>query len=150
MNAKNAILAIIVTAVCSFLYGALTCGWLFNWVYQIPPSEIWRTTEQMGGLFFLWVFLANILICALFVIVYGVLQKALPGEESVNKGLMYGFFVWLLSGLPGAIHMKLWTIVAPQAAIYQLINTLVIYLIIGALTGAICKEEKEEVEEKKE
>jgi putative effector of murein hydrolase LrgA (UPF0299 family) len=150
MNARNAVLAIIVTAVCSFVYHSLTCGWIFNWVYKIPPSHIWRSPEQMGGLFFLWVFLSTLLFCALFTIVYTIIQKGLPAEEAVNKGLLYGFFVWMLAGVPAALSMKLWTIAAPKVTIYQLINSLVHYLIIGAVLGTICREKREEEEKEEE
>jgi hypothetical protein len=117
----------------------LTCGWLFSWVYQVPPI-IWRTPADMmqfpnmvvsyGG---------NLLISLIFVLVFGWIYKGLPGKGA-KKGLAYGFMVWLVGTLSGIALMPSYMTIATTVVVYWLIQLLVISLINGAIVGAIYKK----------
>ncbi len=46
MNAKKIVISGVLIWIISSIFGFLTCGWLFNWVYQLPPN-IWRDPAVM-------------------------------------------------------------------------------------------------------
>jgi hypothetical protein len=137
MNTKRILIASLVVWIVSTAFGWLTCGWLFNWVYTLPPN-IWQPEEVMAtGL--IWMALLGILIAAIFVTVYAVLFKGIPGK-GVNKGLTYGSLIWLVSGFSGMITMPFYMTIATTVVVYWIMNFLVISLINGAIVGAIYGE----------
>lgn len=138
MNVKKVILATIVIWIVGFLFAWFTCGWLFNWVYQIPPI-IWHGPETMmstGNM--IWSNLIGIIRALLFVLVYIVFSKALAGQGAV-RGMQYGFFIWLVGALYGMASMPFYMTIATTVVIYWIIQALVLNLIMGALVGAIYK-----------
>lgn len=90
MNNKKIINTGLVIWITSVLYGWLTCGWLFNWVYKLPPN-IWRTVEEMtSGNSLLWTNLIGLAVALIFIKVYAYLHKILPGQGA-KKGMLYAF-----------------------------------------------------------
>jgi MFS family permease len=139
MNVKRLIIAAIVIWIVSAVWGFLTCGWLFNWVYQIAPM-IWRSNEAiMSGTTLGLSLVFGLLIAFIFVIVYGVLYDGIP-SEGVKKGLVYGFLLWLVCALSGMITMPLYMTISWTVVIYWIINALVMMLINGAIVGAIYED----------
>lgn len=139
MNTKKFLIAAIAVWIINGVFGWLTCGWLFNWVYQLPPN-IWKTSEEMSSNL-VWMNLAGILSAAAFVLVFAVIYKGIPGEGA-KKGLIYGFLVWLVSSFSGLITMPLYMTIATTVVIYWIINHLIISLITGAIVGMIYKEQE--------
>ena len=137
MNTKRILLATFVIWVVSAVFGFLTCGWLFNWVYTLPPN-IWKTPEVMATNL-IWMNLLGILTAVIFVTLFAFLYKGIPGK-GVKKGITYGFIVWLVGGLSGMITMPFYMTIATTVVIYWIINALVISLINGAIVGVIYKE----------
>ena len=35
----------IVAMVVSSIFGAITCGGIFNWVYKLEPTNVWKNME---------------------------------------------------------------------------------------------------------
>ncbi len=140
MNVKKIAVASVVIWIVSAVFGWLTCGWLFNWVYQLPPN-IWKSPEEMS-VSLIWMNLIGLLTAAIFVLVFAVLYKGIPGE-GVKKGLIYGFLIWLVSSFSGLITMPFYMTIATTVVIYWIINHLVMCLIIGAIAGAIYKEQNQ-------
>jgi len=91
MNTKRILVATIAIWIVSVVFGFLTCGWLFNWVYQIPPN-IWKTTEQMAGNM-LWVTLIGLIPALLFSLVFAVLYNGIPGKgiKTPNRSRAAGY-----------------------------------------------------------
>lgn len=138
MNVKKVILSTIIIWIVGAIFGWLTCGWLFNWVYQIPPI-IWQdptaltTTGSMIGSN-----LIGIISALLFVLVYIVFYKAISGQGAV-RGMQYGFFIWLVGTLSGMAVMPFYMTIATIVVVYWIIQALVLNLIMGAIVGAIYK-----------
>ena len=137
MNAKKILLSGIIVWIISTAFGWLTCGWLFNWVYQIPPTNIWVTPEKMMDNL-LWINLIGFVTAIIFIGVYAYFYKSLPGE-GVSKGMRYGFIVWLVGALSVTAIMPFYATIATTVIVYWIINALVIKLINGAVVGAVYK-----------
>ncbi|MFC1732880.1 hypothetical protein ACFL6I_21465 [candidate division KSB1 bacterium] len=138
MNTKRLFLATLAIWLFGTVYAMLTCGWLFNWVYQIPPI-IWKTpAEMMTASNMIGSNLSGIVVSFVFVLAYAMLYKGLP-EKGVKKGMIYGFIAWLIGPLSGIITMPYYMTIASQVVGYWIINMIIIYLVMGALVGLIYK-----------
>lgn len=137
MNVKRLIIASIVIWVVSFAFVMLTCGWLFTWVYEVPPL-IWVSPEEMNFALSIGGGLAT---AFFFTLVFAILYKGVPGK-GVTKGLMYGLLLWLVGPLVGTITMPVYMTIAWTVVIYWIIQMLVLHLINGLIVGAIYKPKK--------
>ena len=118
----------------------LTCGWLFNWVYTLPPTSLWKPPEaMMSASTLVATNLIGIVISFLFVIVFYVLYKGIPGK-GVKKGLCYGLILWLVGALSGMASMPFFMNIAVGVIIYWILAALVSNLIGGAIVGALYKK----------
>jgi hypothetical protein len=147
MRVGKAVLAGIVIWVVGIIWAMLTCGWLFNWVYTIPP-RIWKdaasitsTSNTIGS------GLLGLLIALIFVFVYAWLYKGIPGK-GIKKGLTYAFIVWLVSAFSGMITMPFYMTISWVVVIYWILNGLVGNLIFGLILGAIYKEKEASAKKK--
>lgn len=137
MNIKKMILAIIVVAVFNVLVGMLTCGGVFSWVYKLEPVSVWKPMENISlplmiaGTFF---------IDTLFVFVYTLINKGIPGKNKVVKGLVYGLLVWMVGLVPGMISTYLYMTVATTVVIYWTIWGFIVSPLKGIITAAIYGE----------
>lgn len=139
MNIKRIAIASVVIWIIGSVLGMLTCGWLFNWVYSIPPI-IWKTPVELMTLGnMIGSYLLGLLISVIFVVVFAVLYRGIPGR-GVKKGLMYGLLVWLVGAVSGLITTPFYMTIATTVIIYWIIQALVLNLINGAIVAAIYKK----------
>ena len=125
----------VVVAIVSLILGYLTCGWLFNWVYtDLEPMNVWKTQDQIN---FGLSAVGDLILAFILVWVYGLIAKGIPGQ-GVKKGMNYGLLVWLLS-LGGMWATLMFMTVNPGVVLYLTISGLVIFLIKGAIIGAMVK-----------
>lgn len=137
MNIKKIILAIIVVAVFNIIVGMLTCGGAFSWVYKLEPTNVWKPfTSVSMPLMMIGIFIMD----ALFVFVYALINKGIPGQNSFVKGLVYGLLVVLVGLVPGMISTYLYMTVATTVVIYWTIWGLIVSPIKGLITAAIYGE----------
>lgn len=139
MNIGRIFLAGIIVWIITGLYTWLTCGWLFNWVYNIPPTNIWRDPMALGAGNITLVILLSLLVGIIFALVYAFLYKGLP-KEGASKGVIYGFVIWLVGAFSGMVTMPFFMMISPWVVFYWIISGLIIFLINGAIVGAIYKE----------
>jgi MFS family permease len=138
MNIKRLILATLAIWVFGTVFSMLTCGWLFNWVYQIPPI-IWKSPEAiMATPNIVGSYLAGLVISLIFVTIYAMIHKGIP-KKGIKKGLIYGFIIYLVGPLSGNITMPYYMTISSVVVGYWLVNMLVTYLLMGLLVGAIYK-----------
>ena len=127
----------IIIGILKFIWGWLTCGWAFNWVYNIEPINIWKSAEEMP---FVLMGITNFIFAFLLVLVYSLIYKGLPGK-GVAKGLWFGLFVWLVGALPGNFALGMVTTMATQVIIYWIVSFLIASLwqglIIAVMYGKI-------------
>lgn len=137
MNIKKIILAIIVVAVFNIIVGMLTCGGVFSWVYKLEPTNVWKSvTSASMPLMMIGIFIMD----ALFVFVYALINKGIPGQNRFVKGLVYGLLVVLVGLVPGMISTYLYMTVATTVVIYWIIWGLIVSPIKGLITAAIYGE----------
>jgi hypothetical protein len=139
MNAKRILISGVVIWIVSSIFGFLTCGWLFNWVYQLPPNIWLAPTTIMSPGNMIGAHINGIIRGLLFALVFAILFKGIPGK-GVNKGMIYGVLVWLVGSLPGIASMPFYMTIATTVVVYWIILQLVMGVIEGAIVGAIYKE----------
>ena len=92
-----------------------------------PPNE-----------FYYYSIMFSIITGIIFAVVYETIKKGLPGE-SIRKGFYYGFLVFLISGIPFFLTMYLLINLPTTLLIVWLADSLIIYLIVGAIIAWLNK-----------
>ncbi len=133
MKIGKVILAGVVVGILGGIWGWLTCGWLFNWVYTLEPTGIWKAPGEMP---FILMSVMGLVFGIILAFVYALIHKGLPGKGIV-KGLTFGLFVWLVGGLPGCFSLGMVTVMAHGAVIYWILGALVVSLWQGLVIAAI-------------
>ncbi|MBU0567218.1 hypothetical protein KJ693_03880 [bacterium] len=133
MRIRRMLIAGVVSRIAGTILGIMTCGWLFNWVYALEPTEIWK---PMAGPPPLWFNLAGLALGIILALVYALLIKSIPGKGIV-KGLVFGLFVWLVGILPGMLATYTFMRIATTVVIYWTIQGLVVLLVEGVIIAAI-------------
>ena len=138
MKTSRIILVTVLIWLASTITVWLTCGWLFNWVYTLPPmiwlsaEEMMTTTNMIGS---------NVVMLVsglLFVLVYSMIYKGLPYNGTV-KGVVYGILIWSITAL-GMASMPFYMTVSKTVVIYWIIQALFIKIVTGAIVGKLCKK----------
>lgn len=111
--------------------GWLTCGWLFSWVYELPPTDFWLPMEQMN---MPMMTIMGLLMALFFAWVYSVIKNGIPGE-GVKKGITFGFLMWLIGPLFGIGMMAFYMQIATGVVIYWIVQALVMNIVSGAILG---------------
>lgn len=137
MNIKKLILAIIAVAIFNFLAGMATCCSTFSWVYKLEPTNVWRADENVSIPFAI---LGMFIVDAIFVWVYALINKGIPGANRFIKGLLYGLLVVLVGLLPGMVATYTYMTVATTVVAYWTISGFIISPLKGLITAAIYGE----------
>ena len=138
MNIKKLLIATVAMWIIGTIFGMLTCGWLFNWVYELPPN-IWQSNEVMMENLTLMNLLGFFRYFA-FALVFAFLHKGIP-ESGIKKGIIYGILIWLVGSFAGMFTMPLYMTISTTVVVYWMAQALVLNLINGAIVGKIYKEE---------
>ncbi|MBN1549404.1 hypothetical protein JW872_01955 [Candidatus Babeliales bacterium] len=116
-----------------YVFRILTCGWLFTWVYMIPP-HIWVDPQAMMQLpSLVGMNLISWLHALMFVVVYAFVNKYMP-FKGVTGGLLYGLGVTLVSSF-GMLTMPFYMTIAPTVVIYWVLQGLILNMVNGAIMG---------------
>ena len=135
MKVGRILIAGIAVSVVNIVWGFLTCGRFFNWVYTLKPTYIWKSAEEIP---FGLANIAGIIFAIFLALVYAVIKSALPGKGIV-KGLTYGLLIWLIGTLPGNFGLGMFTRIHPTVVTYWIISGLVVNLLYGLVIAAIYK-----------
>lgn len=80
INTKRILISGVVIWIVGTVFGLLTCGWLFNWVYQLPPN-IWKDpTMMMSAGNIIGANLIGLIRAIIFALVFALLYKGIPGK----------------------------------------------------------------------
>lgn len=140
MKKTRILISGIVIWIVSMIFGWLTCGWLFRWVYAIPPN-IFKKPELITNAWNMFaVTIAGLITAMLFATVYAILYRGIP-KSGIKKGIIYGCILWLVGPLPGIMVMPAYMTISTAIVIYWIIQALVLNVINGAIVGYIYKEE---------
>lgn len=138
MKISKVLLATIVVCVFNFIVGAITCGGYFSWVYKLEPTNVWNPiTKNSFGFMLLELVVVNLL----FVVVYALIHKGVPGKNKYTKGLIYGLLVWLVGMIPGMFATAIYMTVSKVVVIYWTILALIMSPLKGIITSTIYGEE---------
>lgn len=137
MKTGKILLASVVVAVFNFLIGALTCGWLFRWVYAIEPTTAWKPMSGPPGIGYM---IGSFILTVALVLVYAVLRKGIPGNNSFAKGFVFGLCIWAVSTLPGMYATYAFMNVATAWVVYMTIHGLIFLPIKGIIIASIYGE----------
>jgi len=141
INIKRVLISGFVVWIVSAILGWLTCGWLFNWVYMIPPN-IWKDPAIMFSVgSMVGSFALGLVIAMIFAGVFALLYKGLPGK-GIKKGIFYGIIIWLVGALAGIASMPFYMTIATAVVVYWVIQALVLNIINGIIVAVIYKEKK--------
>lgn len=143
MKYGRILLATVVITVLNMLYGWITCGWLFKWVYALPPTDVWVPESAMTGGFFAWMVAGHLVISFFFVLIFARLCRCLPGSNSGLRGATYGLFVWLVGVLPGMFATHMVMTVNTIVVYYWTLSGFVWLIVAGLIAGWICGEREE-------
>ena len=136
MRYGRIILAALVATLIEAIYSWATCGNLFKWVYRLEPTQVWRSMENATWAFWLEVNLGNFVFSLIFVFLFALLFSSIPGRY-ILKGIMWGFFVWLLGTVPGMFATGMFMNISQTVVIYWTIIGLVKYLLVGTSTAIV-------------
>jgi len=136
MKTGKILIAALVASLFNAILSGVTCGWLFNWVYKLEPTNVWKPMDGPPGLAF---YIGGLLLNIVFTVVYALLRKSIPGENRCAKGLVFGLCVWAVGMLPGVFTTYAFMTVATGVVIYWtvlgLVETPLRGLIIAAIYG---------------
>jgi hypothetical protein len=129
------LLATIAVFTFKMVSGMVLCGGIFNWVYSLPPTNVWRPMTATGKRYYVGMLLVSLL----FVVVYKIVIKAFDGMSVVKKGLLYGICVWAVGIVPGMISTYFFMTVNTTVVAYLTILGLVLTPIEGVIVAAILR-----------
>ena len=133
MKAGKIIIATVAITIFDAIIGAITCGGIFNWVYKLDPVSLWKPMEAPGIAYYIGAIILNFI----FVLVYTILNKGIPGKNKLIKGLIFGLCVWAIGVLPGMFATYMFMTVAPTVIIYWTIMALIQTPLKGMISAAI-------------
>lgn len=137
MNIKKLILAVVLVSLFNVLFGAITCGGAFSWIYKLEPTNVWKSMDNFS---FPLMILSDVFINFIFVLVYAIIKSGVPGKNKVAKGLLFGLLVWLVGMLPGMIMTYLYQSIATTVVIYWAIWGLIVSPVKGLIAAAVYGE----------
>ncbi len=134
MKLVRIVAATVAVTIFGAVVGGLTCGWLFNWVYELEPTNVWKPMDGPPGVIFL---VGCLVMNLILVLVYALLNKGIPGSNRLVKGLIFGLCVWAVGMLPGMFATFVFMTVAIPAVIYMAVMGLILTPLKGLIIAAI-------------
>ncbi len=135
---KKILLASVAVFLFDTIVGMLTCGWLFNWVYSIAPTYIWKS---MGEAPPLSMYIGSFIFSIIFVCVYLFFECEKCRCCPIVKGMFYGLCVWGVGVLPGMFATYYFMTIAPTVILYWTLSALIFLPIKGAIVASIVPKE---------
>jgi hypothetical protein len=137
MKAAKILIAGLVLSIFNALVGMVTCGGFFSWIYKLQPTEIWKPMGNAPDIIF---YVGGFIISVIFVGVYVLINKGLPGQNKFMKGIAYGLGVWAVGMLPGMFVMYSFMRIATEAIIYWTVLGLIQKPIEGMIAAMVYGE----------
>ena len=134
MKTGKIIIPAVTITILDTIVGAVTCGGVFNWVYRLEPTNVWKAMDGPPGLTY---YVGALILNVILVMIYAALKNGLPGTNKIARGLVFGFFVWTLGTLPGMFATYMFMNVATTVVIYWTISALILTPIKGLVIAAM-------------
>ncbi|MFA5143601.1 MAG: hypothetical protein WC522_05485 [Candidatus Omnitrophota bacterium] len=137
MKIGKILIAGIAATIFNMAVGAVTCGGIFNWVYKLEPTNVWKQMDGPPGVMYM---IGSLALAIIVAFVYALINKGIPGKNKFVKGLVFGLCVWAVGTLRGMFATYEFMNVATTVVIYWTILGLVITPLEGAIIAAIYGE----------
>ena len=137
MKTGKILIAGVAVTVFNMIIGMVTCGGVFNWVYKLEPTNVWRPMEGGPGAIYMIGVLALSIILSF---VYALINKGIPGRNRIVKGSIFGLCVWAVGCLPGMFATHTFMTVATTVVVYWTIMGLILTPIEGMIIATIYGE----------
>lgn len=123
------------------IFGGLTCGGAFNFIYKIQPW-MWKPlcATKPDCKFMAMLSLNNFIFGFIFTLVFIWIYKGLPGKNSLQKGVYFGLIVWIIGNLPGMMSTHLFSNIFPGVISYLSLTALIRALAGGVLASLVYRE----------
>ncbi len=137
MKAVRILFAGVIVSLFGMTVGMICCGGLFNWVYKLEPTNVWKPMEGAPGMMF---YAGTLVLSIVLVLVYAMIHKGIPGKANLIKGGMFGLILWLVGILPGMFATYTFMTVATTVVIYWTILGLATNLVKGVIIAGMYGE----------
>jgi len=143
VNVKLIIAAIAYTIISQIIH--IVDAFLTMNFYLMPQYfGVWSKIMMPGegpppATFYAFSILFALITGVIFAFIYLTIMKAVPGKTKLQKGLAYGFILFLVNGIPGFLSLYLIVNLPTVLIIYWLIENLVIFLISGVVFAKLFK-----------
>jgi hypothetical protein len=137
MKMGKILIAALAVSVFGAIFAAVTCGGIFNWVYKLEPTNVWKPMDGPPGFVY---YIGSLLFNIIIAFVYVLLRKGIPGKNKLAKGLIFGLCVWAVGVLPGMFATYYFMTVATGVVVYWALIGLVELLLKGLIISAIYGE----------
>ncbi len=143
LNLKNILVTGVIVNVASILF-PLISYFSFKQIFLYDLVGIWKWKPgnalfSMPGEWITITMLGNFIMALVFVIVYAVLHKAVPGVR-FQKGLWFGFLMWLIGVLIPVFSMYVLLNISNTVLWFLLIQGLAEYLLYGLICSTFYRE----------
>lgn len=139
INWRKVLLAGLVANMVSYLFGG-GGYYIFKDVFMVEPTIVWKWTPQQALVFsntnLAGLVVGNFVLAVVVAVIFAVLYDGLPGRRSL-KGAALGIILWAGGILPAIFTMWFFTIIAPAALWYFMVQALVEMVIYGAVIAVI-------------
>ena len=138
MKTGRMLIAGVVVTIFNAIVGMLTCGGIFNWVYKLEPTNVWKPMGSSGpGAGFM---IGSLLLSIVLSLVYALIHKGIPGKNKLVKGIVFGLCVWSVGMLPGMFATYAFMTVATTVVVYWTVLGLIQAPLEGMIIAAIYGE----------
>lgn len=137
MKMGKVLIAGVAVTIFNAIVGGVTCGGVFNWVYKLEPTNVWKPMDGCPGAMFM---LGSLVLSIILSFVYALINKGIPGGNKLAKGIVFGLCVWAVGMLPGMFATYTFMTVAPTVVVYLTIMGLITTPLQGMIIAAIYGE----------
>lgn len=134
------IAVLVVSMVVHNIDAMLTMGYYMDPAYFQVWSPIMMPAAGPPGMeFYAYSIIFTLIASIFFVMAYFMMGYTLPGKTLWNRGLLYGLLIFLVGGLPGMLSMVLLINLPIDLVAMWAVESLIIYLISGALVAKLLR-----------
>jgi hypothetical protein len=137
MKTGKILIAGVVVTVFNAIVGGVTCGGVFNWVYKLEPTNVWKPMNGGPDAMFM---IGSLVLSIILSFVYALINRGIPGGNKFTKGIVFGLCVWAVGMLPGMFATYAFMTVATPVVIYWTILGLIKTPLEGMIIAAIYGE----------
>jgi len=137
MKIGKILIAAAAVTIFNAIVGMATCGGVFNWVYKLEPTNVWRPMNGGPGATFM---IGSFILSTILSFVYALIQKGIPGGNKLAKGIIFGLCVWAVGMLPGMFATYAFMTVSTTVVVYWTIVGLIKTPLEGMIIAAIYGE----------